>query len=197
MIIGFDIDDTITDTFGIMFGCAQKYTIEELKRDAKVDFSKDYSNHNYIQRMHNWSEEETDDFFSKYYKKIIDETRPFPFAVEIINKLKEEGNKIVLISVRWDFNNYNMRKLTEEWLEANNIKYDKLEIGISDKKKVALENNLDIFVDDSFENCKAVSSCGIKTYIMDSRCNKNLEDSKVERVFSWPNLDHELRKEIK
>ena len=71
MIIGFDIDDTITDTFGIMFGCAQKYTIEELKRDAKVDFSKDYSNHNYIKRMHNWSEKETDDFFSKYYKTII------------------------------------------------------------------------------------------------------------------------------
>ena len=33
MIIGLDIDDTITDTFGVMFAYAEKFTIENLKRE--------------------------------------------------------------------------------------------------------------------------------------------------------------------
>lgn len=197
MIIGLDIDDTITDTFGAMFGYAQKYTIEELQRSGKIDYLKSFSNHNYIQSLHNWNEEEGMNFFEKYYKKIIVETTPFPFAVETINKLKEEGHKIVLITARWDFEDTNVRKLTEEWLKNQNIHYDNLVVNASTKLEAVIENKVDIFVDDSFENCIAVSNSGIKTFIMDTRCNKNLDNPNIERVFSWPHLEHEIRKEIK
>ena len=197
MVIGLDIDDTITDTFAAMFGYAQKYTIEELHRSGKIDYFKVFSNHNYIQELHNWNKEEENNFFQKYYKKIIAETTPFQFAVETINELKKEGNKIVLITARWDLENTNVKKLTEEWLKNQNIPYDNLVVNASTKLEAALENKVDIFVDDSFDNCKAVSNSGIKTFIMDTRCNKNLDDPNIERVFSWPHLEHEIRKEIK
>ena len=197
MVIGLDIDDTITDTFGVMFGYAQKYTIEELGKSGEIDYSKICPNHNYIQALHNWNGDEELEFFRKYYKPICEETEPFPFAVETINKLKEEGHTIVLITARWDFDDTNVRRLTEDWIKKQNIHYDKLVVNANTKLEAAQENNVDVFVDDSFENCKAVSDGGIKTFIMDTRCNKSLNDSKIERVFSWPHLEHELRKEIK
>lgn len=197
MVIGLDIDDVITDTFGIMFGYAQKYTIEELGKSAKIDYSKNTPNHNYIQTLHNWNKEEEENFFRKYYKLICEKTEPFPFAVETINKLKEEGHKIILITARWDFDDTNVKELTEEWIKKQNIHCDKLVVNAATKLEAAIENKVDVFVDDSFENCMAVSSGGIKTFIMDTRCNKKFNDSKIERVFSWPHLEHEIRKEIK
>ena len=197
MVIGLDIDDTITDTFGVMFGYAQKYTIEQLHKSGKIDYLSDFPNHNYIQTMHHWTEQEADEFFKIYYKRICDETEPFPFAVETINQLKEEGHKIVLITARWDFEDTNVRELTEEWVKKQGIKYDHLVVNAGTKLEAAIENKVDVFIDDSFENCKSVSSGGIKTFIMDTRCNKKLEDPEIERVFSWPHLEHELRKEIK
>lgn len=196
MVIGLDIDDTITDTYGVMFGYAQKYTIEDLNKNIEIDYSQSISSHNYIQIMHNWNEKEEEAFFRKYYKQIVKETTPFPFAVETINKLNQEGNKIILITARWDFDDTNVRKLTEEWLEKEDIHYDKLVVNASKKLKAAKENNLDIFIDDSFENCKEIAESGIKTFIMDTRCNKNLENSKIKRIFSWPHLSYVLRKEI-
>lgn len=197
MIIGLDIDDTITDTFGVMFGYGQKFTIEELKRGAELVKTSGFTNHLYCQEMHGWTEEESERFFEKYYKNIINDTEPFMFAIETIRKLKEEGHKIVLITARWDFKDVSVRALTEEWLKKKQIPYDVLVVNASTKQQAALDNKLDIFVDDSFENCKSVANVGIKTYIMDTRYNKGLIDERIKRLYSWPHLDQELRKEIK
>ncbi len=197
MVIGLDIDDTITDTFGVMFGYGQKYTIEELKRSAEPVKTAGFTNHFYCQEMHGWTEEESEKFFEKYYSDIINNTEPFMFAIETIRKFKQAGHKIVLITARWDFGDVSVREVTEKWLEQQQIPYDVLVVNAKTKQEAALENKLDIFVDDSFENCKSVSNVGIKTYIMDTRYNKGLEDEKIKRVYSWPHLEQELRKEIK
>lgn len=197
MIIGFDIDDTITDTFGVMFGYGQKFTIEELGRSGELLKTSGFTNHSYCQEMHNWTVDESEKFFRIYYKDIIEKTQPFMFAIETIKKLKEKGNKIILITARWDFDGIDVRELTEKWLEEQKIPYDKLIVNAITKKQAAIENKLDIFVDDSFKNCQDVASTGIKTYIMDTRYNKGLEDERIERIYSWPHLEQVLRKEIK
>jgi len=196
MNIGLDIDDTITDTFAVMFGYGQKFTIEDLGKSADLVKTTGFSNHFYCQNMHGWIDEDADKFFEKYYRKISEETRPFMFAIETIRKLKEEGHKIVLITARWDFADVNAREITEKWLKEQQIPYDVLIVNGGSKADSAIKYNLDVFVDDSFENCKAVADAGIKTYIMDTRCNKGLEDEKIKRVYSWPHLEQELRKEI-
>lgn len=197
MIIGFDIDDTITDTFGVMFGYGQKFTIEELGKSAELIKTTGFTNHFYCQAMHGWNEAEAEKFFEKYYRNILEETEPFMFAIETIKKLKEEGHKIVLITARWDFKDVNVRNFTEEWLKKQEIPYDVLVVNAGTKQQAAIENKLDIFVDDSFENCRSVADVGIKTYIMDARYNKGLEDNRIKRLYSWPHLAQELRKEIK
>ena len=188
MIIGFDIDDTITDTFGVMFGYGQKFTIEELGRTGELVKTSGFTNHSYCQEMHAWTDEESERFFEIYYREIIEKTEPFMFAIETIRKLKEEGHRIVLITARWDFADVSVRELTEKWLEEQQIPYDKLVVNAITKKQAAIENKLDIFVDDSFKNCQDVVDAGIKTYIMDTRYNKGLVDERIKRVYSWPHL---------
>lgn len=197
MNIGFDIDDTITDTYSAMFGYAQKYTIDVLKRSAKLEKLNNLTNHFYIQALHNWTDDESEEFFKKYYKQIVEETTPFPYAVETIKKLKDEGHRIILITARWNIEGVSVKELTEKWLKEKQIPYDVLVVNASTKKEAAIQNNLDIFVDDSFENCKNVAEANIKTYIMDTRYNGGLDDERITRVYSWPHLEQEIRREIK
>ena len=51
MIIGIDIDDTISDTYEVMMNYAQEYTINVLKREPILNESADCSNHFYTKYM--------------------------------------------------------------------------------------------------------------------------------------------------
>ena len=198
MNIGIDIDDTISETFETLLPYSQKYTIEDLKRESKIDFRADLSNHFYIVYMNNWSEQEAIAFWSKYYAEILKQVNIKTFAAEVINKLKEQGHNIYLITARWDMPGDNIKEITRKWLEDKDVKYDELIINASDKTKLVEENKIDIFIDDSFNNCKSIAeNTNSKVYMMTSRVNGNLNDDKVKRVFSWPEIYDLINKEDK
>ena len=196
MIIGLDIDDTITDTFGVMFAYAEKFMLEDLKREINIQQSTDVADTGYVQALHAWNREDELKFFTKYYKNLIEETIPYHFAVKTINKFKEEGHTIILITARFDTDEISVEAPTKAWLEKYNIKYDKLIINAQNKGEIAEQNNIDLFVDDSIKNCLSVANKGIKTYIMENKCNVQCNHPSVKRVYSWPHLESELRKEI-
>lgn len=189
MNIGIDIDDTISETFETLLPYSQKYTIEDLKKESKIDFRADLSNHFYIVYMNDWNEQEAINFWEKYYAEILRKVNIKTFATEVINKLKEQGHKIYLITARWDMPGDDVKEITRKWLEEKEVKYDELIINASDKAKLVEEKKIDIFIDDSFNNCKSIAeNTNSKVYMMTSRVNGNLNDDKVKRVFSWPEI---------
>jgi len=193
MRIGIDIDDTITDTYEVIFNYAQRYNVEELKKSAEINRGI-CTSHHYTAFMHNWNKEETDNFWKKYYIEMIKKIKPKTFARDYIERLAKD-NEIYFITARFECEGESISDLTKEWLERENIKYDKLIVNAEDKAEIAMKNAIDIFIDDSFDNCKSVSSKGIKTYIMDSRTNRNIDESKenFSRVYSWAHLYQELK----
>ena len=192
MNIGIDIDDTISNTYDILFNYAQKYTIVDKNRQLK-HVNRNATTHMYATTFHNWSSEEETEFFNKYYGNILKEVKPKMFSAEIINKLKSEGHKIYLITARFKVETADVKGLTLKWLKENNIKYDELIMNIEDKLKMAKEKKIDIFVDDSIKNCEAIANGNIKTFMMDSIVNINYQNEKVKRVYSWPHLYQEIK----
>lgn len=196
MNIGIDIDDTISDTFEALLAYSQKYTIEDLKRESNIDINKDYLNHLYIESASGWNDIETKNFWEKYYEDILKAVNIKNFASKVINNKRKNGDKIFLITARWDMPNFDTKKLTEDWLQENNVQYDELFMNASDKVQLVKENNIDLFIDDSFNNCKQISeNTNAKVYMMTSLVNKNLGDKKIKRVFSWPEIDDLISKE--
>ena len=196
MKIGIDIDDTISETYETLFPYAQKYTIEDLGKSGKNEVNQECLTHFYIEAMHKWNEKEDNEFWNKYYKKLITEVNIKTFAKETLEKL-HENNKSILITARGENENGTIEKLTKDWLKQKEVPYDELILNATDKVKFAKEHNLDLFIDDSFANCKNISELGIKTFLMDSRMNKTYHDDKVKRVFSWPHIYEEYEKLLK
>lgn len=196
MIIGIDIDDTISDTYEVMMNYAQEYTVEVLKKEPIIKEDISCDNHFYTMYLHDWKDGEDVPFLEKYYKSIVKNTKPKTLALKYLKKLQSEGNKIILITARWEADYFDVKKATEDWIKENDIPCDKLIINASDKLIACKEEKVDVFIDDSFHNCQAVSKAGIKTYMMDTRVNRNLKDDKIERVYSWPHVYFKLHSEL-
>ena len=195
MNIGVDIDDTISNSFEIIFGDSQIFDIEEMNGTGKVKNIGNIPNHYYIENMYDWDEKSIEKFWYKYFKKVLVEATPKPYVKEILKKLKDEGNKIYLITARYEQEGIeSVENLTKEWLEKHNITYDKLLMNSEDKLKIAQENKIDIFIDDCLKNCKEVAEGKIKTYMFASIGNIMVDSKDIEKIYSWPQFYFEVNK---
>ena len=195
MNIGIDIDDTISNTFETFLPYMKKFVEQDLNRELNLNLSSktDYYN---ITEKYSLSELETRTFWENYYIPMLENVRPKESAVKVINSLKEKGNKIVLITARIDDEIVDARAITEKWLEANDIKYDKLIINSHNKLEIAKQEYIDIFIDDSIRNCEMVSSGDIKTYMFLTKNNEYYENENIEKVTSWDEFYEKIKEVI-
>ena len=189
MNIGIDIDDTISETFETLLPYSQKYTIEDLKKKSNIKMQGDLSNHFYIVYMNEWNEQEAKNFWEKYYAEILRQLNIKKFASNVIHQLRQEGHKIFLITARWDMSKDNVQEITKQWLNDHQVEYDQLFLNVENKLQLAKENNIDLFIDDSFSNCKNIAdNTNAKVFIMNTKMNEALNDDKIQRVYSWPEI---------
>ena len=90
-----------------------------------------------------------------------------------------------------------MRKETAIWLlyccillfcKLIVLPFDELIIDADDKAKICRSKKIDIFIDDSYKNCIQVANEGIKTYLMTTELNKNIDSGNIQRVYSWRDI---------
>ena len=195
MIFGIDIDDTISNTYEVIMAYAQEYTINFLKREPLLREELDCTNHMYAQYLHMWKDSDDKEFLANYYERLINNVRPKTLALEYLNKIHDEGNKIIIITARWKNDYFDIVEATKRWLERYNIPYDELITDADDKVGICKDKNIDIFIDDSLYNCKKVADAGIKSYIMDAIINRGEKFDNVTRVYSWPHLYMRLKED--
>ena len=187
MNIGIDIDDTIANTYDVLFKYVQEYTIHDIVTDREKN-NRDMIAQMYRTNFRNGDKKQDKEFFNRYYEKTVLKVKPKMNAIENIKKLKEEGNQIYLITARFPSEKFNIEELTKGWLKKYDIPYDKLILDSENKVITAKEHCIDIFVDDNIKNCTEMAKVGIKTYIMDTIVNKDFIDENIERVYSWSEL---------
>ncbi len=196
MNIGIDIDDTISNTHDILFSYAEKYTIDELNKKIKGPENKMISANGDCQRFHGWTDKETANFWDEWFETVIKEVTPKKFAKEVIEKLRNEGHKIYIITARYHMDTCNVEQITKNWLKDNEIEYDEIIFNAEDKVNALKNNNIDLFIDDKAENCKLSSEAGIKTYIMNSVENQEYIIPDVKRVYTWVHVEQEIEKDL-
>ena len=198
MVIGIDIDDTTVITVNSMIKYADIFDTQILGRKGTNGNLGLIQNRYYLKVLYGWDDKTKFDFFDTYYKSVLEECTPMPNAGTTIKKLKDEGNKIMFITARLlNIKDCDTESITKKTLEDNNIPYDKLIINAKDKLEYCLENNIQIFIEDSYETCKELEENGIKTYLMTTKMNENIDAGSIERVESWNEIYDKIEKYIK
>ena len=189
MRIGIDLDDTITKTDEILFKYAKIYNEEE-----KILFNINREEWN-LTKAFGWNEENIKEFFSKYLKSIYEEAEIKENAKERINKLKDDGNEIIIITARDTKSLKEVHEVCKDWLINNKINVDKIVVDGEDKAQNCLENKIDIFIDDNICNCENVyNNLKIPVLLMNGRYNKDYQNPKIKRVYNWNEIYNEICK---
>lgn len=178
MIIGIDIDDTICDTFKTFL----PKICEKCNLDMEELLNKKINYEYFL--LH-----EDKNVYNETCK-LINDTAPYlPLkegAKDYIRKLHENGHKIIFITARSNRTFLDPYKTTEEYLNKNNIYYDKLIVGHYNKEDLCKEENIELFIDDSIEHNKRISELGINTILFEASYNIDCTDYK--KVSSWKEL---------
>lgn len=195
MRLGIDIDDTISNTYQTVIKYAEDFTRNYCHREyASIEErAGNIKTHQYIQEIFEWNAEEEKIFFKEYYRKFIAEVKPKEDVQRVLQKLYRQ-HEIILITARWeDEKQGGIEEATKKWLENYQIPYHKMFLN-RPKLEVCKENHIDVFIDDSYMNCKSVQEGGIKTYMMNCIANQNIKDYEIERVYNWNEIYEKLKK---
>lgn len=186
MRIGIDIDDTMTFI-------KDDFINEAIKYDISLGNNGEYKNDNYfIAQRFNWTKEQYTYYMEVIRRKIVNNAKLRLGLKETLKKLKQEGHKIIIISARSDYYYKNAYKMSKEWLDKEEIPYDKLIVNALNKAKPCKEEKIDIFIDDSITHCLEVNELGIKVYIMDNIDNY-LDNPEIERIYDFNELYNKIK----
>lgn len=189
MRIGIDIDDTTLVTVKSMLKYADKYDIEDLHHQGKNNNFGLIKNRYYLKELYGWDDETKFSFFNKYYKSVLEECVPFTNSPEVIRKLKHDGHEIYFITARLtNIKDCDVENITNETFTKYDIPYDKLIVNAKEKLQYILDNEIDLYIEDSYETCKELENYGIKTILVTTKMNENIADDKVIRVDNWDEI---------
>lgn len=178
MVIGIDMDDTICSTNELIIEVADQYD-KEVLGGSGVKNVEAYE----FNEMMGWPEGMKGQFFADRLEYIMSHSKIKDDAREVINKLHDEGNKIVIISFRKDKYLKDPYKLTENWLKENDVHYDKLFVNTGTKTDECIENNVKLFIDDKESHCEDVSNAGIDVLLFTNAYNH--DEKRFHRVNNW------------
>ncbi|MBQ3146007.1 MAG: hypothetical protein IJB90_05625 [Clostridia bacterium] len=193
MRIGIDIDGVLTNIEQFVLDYISKYCVENNIEYNISDMNYEYS------KTFNISREIELEFWNTYLEKYTVNEKTRPFASEIINKLKEDGHEIYIITARWLSNRdddvgKNMRDMVNKWLSENKTVYDKLVFSKAEKEKKSqeiIENKIDLMIEDSPNNIKELSKI-IPVICYNAQYNKECSGNKIIRCYSWYDIYNKI-----
>ena len=195
MKIGIDIDDTTFFTMKSMLKYADIFEEEISGVPTNRDNFGLIKNRYYLKELYGWDDETKYKFFNKYYKNVLEECTMLPDANKIIQKLKEDGDSIHFITARlMDVEGCNTEAITRKSLKDFNIPYDSLNLHISDKISFFKQNNIDLCIEDSYETCRQLTDIGIKSILMTTKMNSEIDSGEIPRVNNWQEIYEVIEK---
>ena len=182
MRIGIDIDNVISSFDNELLKEYLKHD-KTLRNTGIINENADYIRHG----MFDWTEEEERAFYNENIERIATNLKPIHNAKKYIDKLKEDGNGIYIITGRDNGDYSNPYDMTINWLNKYEISYDKLILTNSynkpEKAEVCIKNDINIMIEDSTSTAMNISNNGIKVLLMNTRFNQKCQE--FERVNSW------------
>jgi len=182
MRIGIDIDGVLTDIEQWQLDCGGKFFSKLNKSVVNKDGYE-------ITEIFNVSDELDSQFWNEYLYEYVTKEPSRKYASEVIKKLKDSGNEIYIVTARYltDRNTEDgqrMRKIVIDWLEQENIVYDKIVFAPEDKLQICLENNIDVMIEDKVANIEKIST-RLPVICFHAGYNKHCKNDNIYRAYTW------------
>ena len=173
MKIGIDLDGTILNSENMLKFYADYFSYfycngKTRKRNDIVS----------QENCFDWTKEEEDEFFDKFFDKASEESELLPGAKEIISKLKQDGHKLYIISLRGYYRDEEL-KVGNDTLKKLGVDFDGVFWKVKNKLDVCKEHGIDVLIDNDSRYVKDLKGTDVNVIY--------LRDGYTEKV-SGPNI---------
>jgi len=184
MNIGIDIDDTICNSW--------ENVINEICTDFNINYDESLKSNKVYNQAIGLNEEEYLKYAKEKFPKLLYNPTLKDNVKEVIDILKQK-NKIIFITARSNQCYEDAYQFTKNYLDRNKIYYDKIIVNGQEKGKICKQEKINIFIDDSIDNCRNVSKYKIKIILFETNYNKNCNE--FIKVNNWEKI-LEIVKEV-
>ena len=176
MIIGIDLDDTITNSFEDLMPIFAKF----FNFDLEYCIENKYSYNNFPVDLKDKQKE-----FFKYLKenRLLGKITVKEDVVQVLKELHDLGFKIIIITSRNDSLLPDAYIETKNYLDQNGITYDELYCE-HDKHKILVSEDVDVFIDDSLKGLLYNKDACTHHILFNSALNIQ-EKTDFKRASSW------------
>lgn len=188
MVIGVDIDNTITHTTEMIMHYARIFGKQ--RGLNTVPDPRFY----YLEDALGWDAAVADEFLHQYLGDIYREMRPKDKAVEVIRELKQDHHIILITSRNQQYPQ--VEKVTSDWLTHYGVEYDRLILNATSnlhyfsKLAVCLENRVELMIEDHHDLVNEISA-HLPVIMFDYPYNSHLKSENIFRVQHWDHV-HQL-----
>ena len=180
MKIGIDIDNVLSDFNEVLLN-------DYLEHDKTLNNSGIIHKDEYIRKMFDWDLSYEQDYYKNNIERIASLFTPIKDSSKYVNKLKEEGNEIYIISGRDNGEYSDPYNMTINWLKEYDIPYDKLILTDAykhqEKADLCKEIGIDVMIDDSINVCTKCSENDIECILFETPFNKN--ENRFNKLKNW------------
>lgn len=187
MKIGIDIDGVLTNTLAFMREEGSKFAVQV--KEGKMQDPNAYE----TIKMFGWSRETDKKFWDENIFSYAKNTKILPDAKESIENIKKQGNEIIILTARRFSAQLNrrgtrMRNIVKQWLNKNQIVYDKILFAEKDKGEYCREYGIDMMIEDCPENIRKLSK-DIPVICYHWPYNEKVEGKNIIKCDDWKEVE--------
>lgn len=175
--IAFDIDDVITKTSEILLEAVEKY-------GEGIDFNNPLTSKKEILRGRA-ATPDVKTFFRKCGTDACKIVELKEGADIVIRELKRRGVPIHLITARDEQLMPGVTQATIDFFAEKDIPYDKLHVGVHNKKELCERLGIKCLTDDSIDTCRSLVGSRTMPILFTTEVNAEFDAEGIRRVANW------------
>ena len=182
MRIAVDIDDTLNAVDRV------RYAGEYIRR-KNLPFRLVDENAHMLEKVYDWSHDDVLEFVHDGGITAFTDAPARKGAKEVLERWRAAGIEVIVLTSRVAEWFGNPEKLSRDWLEKRHIPYDGLVASCADKGAYCAQNNIDILIDDSVEQCLSAQEKGVYAVLAVSRATLGRAREVHYGGANWKQID--------
>ena len=182
MRIAVDIDDTLNAVDRV------RYAGEYIRR-KNLPFRLVDENAHMLEKVYDWSHDDVLEFVHDGGITAFTDAPARKGAKEVLERWRAAGIEVIVLTSRVAEWFGNPEKLSRDWLEKRHIPYDGLVASCADKSAYCAQNNIDILIDDSVEQCLSAQEKGVYAVLAVSRATLERAREVHYGGANWKQID--------
>ena len=120
-----------------------------------------------------------------------------PGAKDVLTQLKQDGHELYIVTARGGYDKTVIEETIASLKDHGLDIFTRMHWNSKNKAKICQEEQLDLMIDDSYDNCKAIAEAGIPVIYVKDAPSKEFEHPLAQTLYNWGEIYRYITDQMK